>query len=78
MPGTVAKKGSWSLETSIGPPHARSTRAAASPGSSLRSPCSARATVGRSSKKRASIRPLRPIGPEPEPISTRPSSVVRK
>ena len=57
MPGTVRKNGSWSLETSIGPPHARSTRAAASPGSRRRRPCSARATVGASSKKRASIRP---------------------
>ena len=43
VPGTVPKKGRWSAETSIGPPHERSTRAAASPGRSRRRPRSARA-----------------------------------
>ncbi len=34
--------------------------------------------VAASSVKRASSRPPKPIGPEPLPISTRPSLVVRK
>ena len=45
---------------------------------SRRRPCSARAPVAASWVKRASTRPPKPIGPEPLPISTRPSFVVRK
>ena len=52
--GHVKKKGSWSLETSIGPPHARSTLARGEPGQQAAQPRSARATVGTSSKKLAS------------------------
>ena len=42
----MRKKGRWSAETSIGPPHARSTRTPTRPGSRRRSPASARTAVG--------------------------------
>ena len=51
---------------------------AARPGSSRRKPRSARAADAASLVKRLSTRPPKPIGPVPLPISTRPSSVVRK
>ena len=53
-PSIVPKKGSESAETSIGPPHARSTRAPASAGSRWRRPSSARAADARSPLKRPS------------------------
>ena len=51
----VRRSGSWSLETSIGPPHARSTLAAASPAAARRRPLLGARGGRSSSKKRASI-----------------------
>src|SRR5262249_10155704 len=60
------------------PPRARSPPPPAGPGSRRRTPASARAAVGTSREKRSSMRPPKPIGPLPLPMSTRPSFVVRK